>query len=272
MVEQSRRKGRGKHQPLLGSHQRCWLWGRHVVLETLKARKWPIYELHFARELPEEEYQLASQLAEERGVVYKIAPSDELAKLCKSQEHQGYLAKMPPYPYDDLNSFEKRWPKNPLLLVLDGIQDPYNFGAILRSADVLGVDAVLIGAQNQVRVTSQVARSSAGAVNHLPILRVSDLPDVLKLWKERGIKVYGASEKSTMPLYQMDFTRPTALIIGNEGAGIRAGLLAMCDQRITIPQFGHVESLNAAVSAGILLYEVSRQRNLPKISNHETYE
>ncbi len=188
MVERSQRKGRGKHQPLLGNHQRCWLWGRHVVLETLKAGKWPVYELQFARELPEDERNFASRLAEELGIPYKLETSDGLRRLCKSQEHQGYLAKMPPYPYEDLSDLEQRWPRNPLLLVLDGIQDPYNFGAILRSAEVLGVDAVVIGTRNQTEVTSQVARSSAGAVNHLSIIRASDLALVLKTWKDRSTK------------------------------------------------------------------------------------
>lgn len=233
-------------------------------METLKAGKWPIYELQFAKELPERERQLAVQFANERAIPYTLETSDAMTKLCKSQEHQGYLAKMPPYPYDDLNPLEQNWPENPMLLVLDGIQDPYNFGAILRSAEVLGANAVLIGTENQVGVTSQVARSSAGAVNYLPIIRHADFAFVLTTWKDRGVKIYGASEKSSLPLFQCDCTEPIALIIGNEGTGIRLELLGMCDQLVTIPQFGHVESLNAAVSAGILLYEVTRQRGIRK--------
>lgn len=264
MVERSRRSRRKRRakQPLLGSHQRCWLWGRHVVLETLKSRKWPVYELLFAKELLDEERQFASRLAEEQQVRYSLETSDMLTKLCGSQEHQGYLAKMPPYPYADLESLEKTWPANPLFLLLDGIQDPYNFGAILRSAEVLGADAVIIGMQNQAGVTSQVARSSAGAVNHLKIIRASDLSLVLKNWKARDLAILGASEKSQRPIHEVDCTLPLALLIGNEGTGIRSELLAMCDQRVTIPQSGHVESLNAAVSAGILLYEIGRQRRL----------
>jgi 23S rRNA (guanosine2251-2'-O)-methyltransferase len=191
--------------------------------------------LLFARDLSQAEREIALPLAEQLSVPYKLETSEAMTKLCKSQEHQGYLAKMPPFPYDDLNSFEQHWPQNPLLLVLDGIQDPYNFGAILRSAEVLGADAVLIGMQNQAGVTSQVARSSAGAVNHMPIIRVSDLPRVLSPWRERGVKICGASEKSTRRIDQTDFTGPIAVIIGNEGTGIRGELLAMCDHHVAIP-------------------------------------
>ena len=263
MVERSRRTRRKRRakQPLLGSHQRCWLWGRHVVLETIKAGKWPIYELRFANELSQEEQNLAGELAEQLGVPYGFESSQELTKTCGSQEHQGYLAKMPPYPYDDLATLQTNWPTNPSFLMLDGIQDPYNFGAILRSAEVLGTDAIVIGAQGQAGVTSQVARSSAGAVNYLPMIRSADLRNVIEEWKTRGVKVLGASEKASTPIYHLDLTGPTALVIGNEGFGIRPELIAVCDQQIAIPQSGYVESLNAAVSAGILLYEVHRQRN-----------
>ena len=265
MVERSRRsrrKRRAKKQPLLGSHQRSWLWGRHVVLETLKAGKWPIYELHFADDLPEAELQSACRMAEDRQVPYTIEASDSLTRLAGSQEHQGYLAKMPPYPYDEIESLDQHWPDYPLFLMLDGIQDPYNFGAILRSAEVLGTDAVLIGMQNQTGVTSLAARSSAGAVNHLRIIRVADAPALLTDWKARGVLILGASEKATSAIDAVDCTGPAVLIIGSEGAGIRPELLAICDQQVTIPQAGRVGSLNAAVSAGILLYEIHRQRRV----------
>ncbi len=264
MVERSRRSRRKRRakQPLLGSHQRCWLWGRHVVLETMKAGKWPIYELQFADELPQEEQNLAGELAEQLGVPYGFESSRELTKTCGSQEHQGYLAKMPPYPYDDLGALLTSWPTRPLFLILDGIQDPYNFGAILRSAEVLGADAVVIGEQGQTGVTSQVARSSAGAVNYLTLIHSPNLLNVIKDWQSRDVQILGASEKSSVPIYDMDLTGPIALLVGNEGFGIRQEFLDVCDREIAIPQTGRVGSLNAAVSAGILLYEVHRQRSI----------
>ena len=261
MAEGFRRKRRTK-KPLLGSHQRCWLWGRHLVLETLKARKWPIYELHLALELKEEERDAARKLAQELEIPFLIESNEALNKRCGTKEHQGYLAKMPPYPYDELASLESAWPACPMLLVLDGIQDPYNFGAILRSAEIFSADAVLIGSRNQSGITSQVARSSAGAVNYLKIIREDDLPGILQGWKDRGVTIIGASEKANVPLDRADFMKPLALAIGNEGIGISPGVLAACDVIVRIPQSGRVGSLNAAVSAGILLYEMKRQRSL----------
>jgi 23S rRNA (guanosine2251-2'-O)-methyltransferase len=147
-----------------------------------------------------------------------------------------------------------------LLLILDAIQDPHNFGAILRSADAMGMSGVFVGKTGQAEVTSLVARSSAGAVNHISLAQVDDLAGLAELLQSRGVQILGASEKEGIPADQCDFRRPTALVIGNEGIGIRPELLRLCDARVTIPQHGHVGSLNAAVSAGILLYEARRQR------------
>lgn len=258
------RQKRRKKQELLGNHQRCWLWGKHVVTETLNAVKWPIYELRLGKELASKELASVRSAAEARGIPYVLESNESLTQRCGSGEHQGYLAKMPPYPYDALETLEENWPNTPLFIMLDGIQDPFNFGAILRSAEVLGVDAIVIGTQNQTGVTSQVARSSAGAVNHLKIIRHSDLLGVLTNWKQRGVKLLGASEKSSTPSYEVDCTSPLLILIGNEGVGIRTELLAACDDLVAIPQSGHVGSLNAAVSAGILLYEAHRQRTLAR--------
>ena len=172
---------------------------------------------------------------------------------------------MPPYPYEDLSFLRSDWPPSPLFLLLDGIQDPYNLGAILRSAEVLGVDAVVLGEERQSGITSLVARSSAGAVNYLKIIRTADLTNVLIQWQARSVTILGASEKADLPLYEVDLTGPLAVIIGNEGTGIRPELLARCHQLVTIPQAGRVGSLNAAVSAGILFYEVHRQRHANSI-------
>lgn len=258
------RQQRRKKQELLGNHQRCWLWGKHVVTETLQAAKWPIHELRLGEEIPSEELLPFLSTADRLGIPYILESNESLTRRCGSGEHQGYLAKMPPYPYDDPESLKQNWPETPLFLMLDSIQDPFNFGAILRSAEVLGTDAVFIGTTNQTGVTSQVARSSVGAVNYLKIIRHPDLLSILGDCKERGVKLLGASEKSSISSYEVDCTSPLLILIGNEGVGIRPELLAICDDLVAIPQSGQIGSLNAAVSAGILLYEVSRQRTLAK--------
>ena len=150
----------------------------------------------------------------------------------------------------------------PLFGILDGMQDPHNFGAVIRSAHVLGVDALFVPSRGQVEVTAQVARSSAGAVNYLRIAQADDLLSLASQLRSRAIRLIGASQNAARPIFACDLTTPTAIVIGNEGSGIRPELLEACDELVIIPQFGALESLNAAVSAGILFYEAQRQRQL----------
>src|SRR5205085_793916 len=152
-----------KPQPLLGSHQRCWVWGRNAVLETLAAGRWIPLEVRLADRLPADKVATVRRLTDPTGIPVLIEPAVRLRQLCGSDEHQGYLAKMPPFPYDDADALIARRPPSPLYVVLDGIQDPFNFGSMLRSAEVLGTDAVFLGRERQVEVTSHVARSSSGA-------------------------------------------------------------------------------------------------------------
>lgn len=258
MVERYRRQ---KAKPtLLGNHQRCWLWGRHVVTETLRAARWPVLELHLSDRLPDDDLAFAEQWAEATEGTLFVEPLERLTELCHSREHQGFLAKMAMFPYDRIDEVLARAKSPPLFGLLDGLQDPHNFGAIIRSAHVLGVDALFVPMHGQVEVTTQVARSSAGAVNHLPIAQADDLVALAKQLRARGVRVLGTSQRASTSISDCDLTQPSAVVIGNEGSGIRAELLAVCDELVTIPQFGAIESLNAAVSAGILFYEAQRQR------------
>jgi 23S rRNA (guanosine2251-2'-O)-methyltransferase len=168
---------------------------------------------------------------------------------------------MPPYPYVDASDLLRRRPQTPLYVVLDRIQDPYNFGAIVRSAEVLGVDGMFVAEQNQCAVTSLVARTSAGAVNYLEIARVPDFVALARQLSHTGVRLIAASQHAECRLFDCNLKGSAALVIGNEGEGIADELLQCCDVRVSIPQSGHVDSLNAAVSAGILFYEASRQRS-----------
>jgi 23S rRNA (guanosine2251-2'-O)-methyltransferase len=245
----------------MGSHQRCWIWGRMPVVETLRAGRWPILELHMNEALPPDELRAASRLAAGLDIPVSLEPATTLARLCRSAEHQGYLAKMPPFPYDDAEDLLKDRPDRAFYLLLDAVQDPFNFGAILRSADALGVDAVFVCAANQVDVTSLVVRASAGAVNYVPLAKVDDLAAWIGRLKQAGLTVVGTSPDAKRDVSQHDFRESVAVVLGNEAIGIRADILAVCDERVSIRQAGHIGSLNAAVSAGILCYEVCRQRN-----------
>jgi 23S rRNA (guanosine2251-2'-O)-methyltransferase len=262
MVERSRR-GKGKHKrraELLGSHQRCWLWGRVLVGETLRAGRWRILELFLADDLPSEQKRIATRRAAELNVPTTIESRDALKRRCRSSEHQGYVARMSPFPYATLIDVPESLAATSLVVILDSIQDPYNFGAILRSAEVFGADAVFVGERQQAEVSSLVARSSAGAVNRVPIIRVPGLVPLVEMLRQRAVSIFGTSEHAESRSWDVPFDRPTAIVIGNEGAGIGPELFAACDRVIRIPHQGDIGSLNAAAAAAVLCYEVRRQQ------------
>jgi 23S rRNA (guanosine2251-2'-O)-methyltransferase len=262
MVERSKR-GKGKHKrgkKLLGSHARCWIWGRNLVRETLLARRWPFVELYLADDLPEDQLEEARGAATGRGVNVRVEKQEALEQLGHTTEHQGFLAKMGPFPYTPIDDVLSTAPEKPVYLVLDSVQDPYNFGAMLRSAGAFAADAVFIGKHRQVPVTSMVARSSAGVVNRVPIVQVADLAELAQSLRKRNIRVIGASEKAETSLTDCDFREATAIVIGNEGAGIGQELLKCCDGLARIPIAGVVGSLNAAAAAAVFFFELRRQR------------
>lgn len=253
-------RGKGKKR-LLGSHQKCWIWGRNSVVETLAAGRWPIVDLYLSRQLSPEQLTHAQTLAARQSLIPTLADPDALTQLCHSSEHQGYLARMTEFPYADEGSVMAGLPAIPFCVILDGIQDPYNLGAIIRSAEILGANALFMAESGQVGVTSMVVRSSAGAVNRLPLVRVSDLPALVDRMKAKGIRVVAASEKADCSLMAYNFKQGISVVIGNEGIGPGAQLLQRCNDVVKIPQTGHIGSLNAAVAAGIFFYEIRRQRS-----------
>lgn len=255
-----RRKRSPRKEELLGSHQRSWVWGRNLVLEILRGRRWIPHELVIAEELDEPTRDEVIAAARDLEIVYELAPSVRLEKLCQSRDHQGLLAKMPPFPYSTIEEITEQATSPELFVVLDSTQDPFNFGAVCRTACVFGVDGILIASKYQVGVTSQVARSSAGAVNRLKIARVDDLAAELHAMSERGIQTIATALDAETTAAECSFRQPTALVIGNEGAGLSPDVRAACRHSVRIPQASEFDSLNAAVAAGVLLYEIHRQR------------
>lgn len=264
MVQRYRRGGgkrpHGQKQQLLGNHQKCWIWGRNVVLEALSAGVWPIVEVQLSEQLAEGLLEETRARAEELGVPTVVAAPEQLTRVCHSSEHQGFVAKMPRFPYASADDVLGETRGGELFGILDSLQDPYNFGAVIRSAEVLGVDALFVATRNQVEVSSLVARASAGAVNRIPIVQAERLCELGSELRQRGLQLVAAVSGGEQGIEEFDFRPPTAIVIGNEGAGISAELLAVCDKTVRIPQSGRLDSLNAAVSAGILFYEASRQR------------
>ncbi len=261
MVDSSRR--RSPRRDVLTNHNRCWIWGRNVVLETLRAGRWPILELLLGDRADDATRNETQQLANRLGVRVSSVRDMTLTEKCRSAEHQGLAARMASFPCMTDAQLVEGLPENPIVAVLDRLQDPYNFGAIVRSASTLGIDGIVVGHKEQVEVNSLVARSSAGAVNHIPIARSDDLEQTVREFKQRGFQIVAATEKATSVLHETDFLKPTVVIIGNEGRGIREELLRICDRALSIPMSGCVGSLNAAVAASILFYEMRRQRMMP---------
>jgi 23S rRNA (guanosine2251-2'-O)-methyltransferase len=251
-----------------GNHQRSWLWGHYAVLETLATGVWPVYEIvSNANAFKQSCEVLAAKHA--AGIPLEIVDNDRLQQLTGSSEHQGLAVRLGPFPYQSLDSLSTRLQLSPpsdnvpLVVICDRLQDAFNFGAILRCCDGVNVMAVIIGDYAQADVTPHVVRSSSGAVNHLSIVKVSSLIETVQRLKQLGFQIVAADANTDTGLWSAKLTQPTALIIGSEATGVQSELLAACDQRLWIPMQGRVRSLNAAVAAGILLYEIRRQQHTP---------
>ncbi|NOW20644.1 putative rRNA methylase [Clostridium saccharobutylicum] len=183
--------------------------------------------------------------------------------MCNGEVHQGVIAKITPYKYsqvsDILELAEKRG-ESPFIVILDEVEDPHNLGSIIRTAELFGVHGIIIPKRRSASVTSTVYKSSVGAVEHVKIAKVTNLNAIIEELKESGIWVYGADIRAEEYSYQVDFSGPCALIIGNEGRGISKLTVQKCDKLIKIPMVGKINSLNASVAGGIMMYEVLKGR------------
>lgn len=257
-------KRRSRRRQLNASHQRNWLVGRHAVLETLRANRWPVSSLYASPRLQEAARLELEALATASHLKVEAVSDERLTELCHAEHHQGLAARMGNFPYDSvdwlLQQLQQPEDQPRLVIVCDRIQDTFNFGAILRSADAAAATAVVIGTQSQAAVTPQVARSSAGAVNHLPIVLTDDLTDLMQQLQDTGLLIAAASEKASGVIWDSAIDRSVALIIGNEAQGVAPELMNVCDTPLRIPMMGSVDSLNAAVAAGILMFELRRQQ------------
>ncbi len=268
---------RKKKRGYSGNHQRSWLWGHHAVCETLESAIWPVLEIFVSSEA----YQQYADLLRKKqgsGIPVEVVDYSRLEQLSQSTEHQGIIARLGEYPYQTMSDFEKilkalisecSTPDTdssdasssvPLVVICDRIQDAFNFGAILRCCDGANVTGVIVGDRDQAEVTPHVARSSSGAVNHIPITRVLNLADAIRQVKHLGLHVVAADANARTTIWESPLAQPTAVLVGSEAHGIRPDLLDLCDQRVIIPMLGHVSSLNVAVATGIILYEIRRQQ------------
>lgn len=182
----------------------------------------------------------------------------ELEHLCGSDEHQGVVAEVDPYPYADPRSLLSA--DDALVVALDQITDPQNLGAICRSAEVAGASGVVIPERRAAMVTPAVCKASAGAVEHLAVAHVRNLADWLEEAKQAGAWIYGASATASQSHTGVDWTGRAVLVMGSEGSGLRPRVADSCDALVSIPMHGRIDSLNASVAAGVVLFEALRQR------------
>jgi len=184
------------------------------------------------------------------------ADRQRLDRLVGHEHHQGVIAEAAPFPYDDFDDLA-----GDLLLVLDSLQDPQNFGTLLRTAQACGVSGVVIPEHRAVGVTPAVSNASAGAIEHLRVARVTNLARALGVLKQRDVWIYGLAVEAHQPFWTLDWSTPAALVVGSEGPGLGRLVRETCDALISIPMAEHaVQSLNAAVAGSIVLYEAYRQR------------
>lgn len=241
------------------------IYGKNPVIELLSNPSSEIEELYVSRNDKSLEASEILKSAKSRGIRTSSLTKESLSELCDTHSHQGIAALIKDYEYHNLANIISRTKQKGeelLLIILDHLEDPQNLGAIIRTADVLGAHGVVIPKDRAASVTPAVVKASAGAVSHMPIARVVNLAKVIRDLKKEGVWIVGADSSSSMPVNQQDLKNlDIALVIGNEGKGLAQNIKSECDFLVSIPQRGKVSSLNASVAAGVLMYEIIRQRN-----------
>jgi 23S rRNA (guanosine2251-2'-O)-methyltransferase len=245
------------------------LYGVNPLIESLRADRAP-QEITIAEGARDARLHDLIELARAKHVPIKYAPRAQLDREAGNTHHQGVIARIAPAAYSDADHLieligSKVGTSNePLALVLDGIEDPRNLGAILRTAECAGASGVFIPERRAAGLNETVAKTSAGAVEHLPIARVTNLSVLIRQLKERNLWVVGTSADASVDYTDWDWTRASALVLGAEGSGLHRLVREHCDALVKIPVRGKIESLNVSVAAGVILYEALRQRMAAK--------
>ena len=236
--------------------------GRNAVIEALRAGT-AIDKIYLMKGEGDSALGHIASAAREKGIVVVDADRRKLDNMSRTHSHQGVIALAAVREYvdvEDILNIARERGENPLIVVCDEISDPHNLGAVIRTADAAGAHGVIIPKRRSAGLTAVVGKTSAGAVAHVPVARVPNLPALLKELKEEGVWVFGTAANGTTSLYQADLKGPAAIVIGSEGAGMGRLVAENCDFTVSIPMFGKINSLNASAAAAVLLYEAVRQR------------
>ena len=236
--------------------------GRNAVIEALRAGT-PVDKIYLARGETDSALGHIASTARSRGIVVVECDRRKLDGMSRTHSHQGVIALAAVREYasvdDILNAAEEKG-EPPLIVVCDELSDPHNLGAVIRTAECAGAHGVIIPKRRSAGLTAVVAKTSAGAVSHLPVARVANLPSLLKQLKKEGLWIFGAAADGPVSLYEADLKGPAAIVIGSEGSGMSRLVAETCDVLVRIPMKGKLNSLNASAAAAILLYEAVRQR------------
>jgi 23S rRNA (guanosine2251-2'-O)-methyltransferase len=243
------------------------VYGLVPVIEALRAGQRQIERITVAEGAKHERLKELIELARQKGVPINRVPRLNLDRAMGALKHQGVVARTSAAHYRDADELleelvvKRDQGQAPLALGLDGIEDPHNLGAILRTAECSGVDGVFVPERRAVGLTDTVAKAAAGALEYVPVARVTNLVRLIEQLKERNIWVVGAAGEATMPYTEWDWKLPTSVFLGSEGSGLHRLVREHCDALVRIPVAGNLESLNVSVAAGVLLFEALRQRN-----------
>lgn len=236
--------------------------GRNAVMEAIKGNR-TIEALYITAGQTEGSINAIKKLAKEKKLVIKEVDKKKLDSLSGGAVHQGVVALVTPYKYCEVSEiieYAKDKGEAPFIVILDEIEDPHNLGSIIRTAELCGVHGIIIPKRRNVGITTTVYKASVGAIEHVKVAKVTNLNSTIDELKEQGIWVYGADIAGDEYSYEVDFSGPCALIIGSEGRGISKLTLKKCDKLVKIPMVGKINSLNASVAGGIMMYEVLKGR------------
>jgi 23S rRNA (guanosine2251-2'-O)-methyltransferase len=239
------------------------LYGIHPVLEALRKRPRAFHRLFLSRESGRDDFAQIVSLARAAKINTALVPVKELAPLCRSEQHQGVVAEVEPIALlavEEVISLWKERGGRALVLILDSIQDPQNFGSLIRSACCCGATAAIFPKDRSAAVTGAAAKASAGAVEHLPLCCTVNIAAALDILKQEGVWIVGTIPHAEQSIYSFDFNLDMALVIGSEGRGMRPLIAKKCDFSVSIPMHGGLDSLNASVAGAVVLFEIMRQR------------
>lgn len=238
-----------------------YIIGRNPVIEVLKSSR-DINKIWVAENSLKGQAGQITKLAKERGITINFVPKKKIDQMVEGN-HQGVVAQVAAYEYvhiDDILKVAEERNESPFLLLLDEIEDPHNLGSIMRTADAAGAHGIVIPKRRAVGLTATVAKSSTGAIEHIPVARVTNMARTIDELKDKGVWIVGTDAKGADDYRNLDGKMPLALIIGSEGKGIGRLIKEKCDFLVKMPMVGHVTSLNASVAASLLMYEVYRKR------------